>query len=615
MNIDKNRIEKTVQNLTKRLLDYRENAGYWIGNLSSSALSTAAAVFALASADRDKYKPQIDNGLKWLCDNHNTDGGWGDTAKSISNISTTLLCWSALSVSDENPDYKNAIVSAENRIIKNAGSPEPRKLAEAINLQYGSDKTFSAPILTMLALAGRLGDKQDAWKLIEPFPFEFAALPHGFFKLLNLTVVSYALPALIACGQIHFKNRKPANQLKKILRHLTQISTLKKLERIQPESGGFLEAIPLTSFVTMSLIAAGKKDNIVVKKGIRFLLDSVRADGSWPIDINLSTWVSTLSINALAQLPAFTEILAEPQKNTLKQWLLSQQYTRPHPYTNADPGGWAWCDLPGAVPDADDTAGALLALFNLDPTEPTVIQSASNGINWLIGLQNSDGGIPTFCRGWNKLPFDRSSPDITSHAINAFNRWFDKFDAAKQRKIESALFRALKYLADAQREDGSWVPLWFGNQFAPQQQNPVYGTGKVLSNLSDLPDKFADKFLPMVHKAAAYLLSVQNKDSGWGGAKSVKSSVEETAVALDGLSSILNAGFIRKKSNQKSNLPIEKIEQSISKGARRLMDIIGDGSKFEPAPIGLYFAKLWYSEQLYPVIFSLSALGKTAKIL
>ena len=125
-----------------------------------------------------------------------------------------------------------------------------------------------------------------------------------------------------------------------------------------------------------------------------------------------------------------------------------------HPYTNAAPGGWAWTDLPGGVPDADDTPGAILALVvatmqrtsdvsrgcpedeihhggtdRAIPTSPclrtSVVNSAVNdaaesGIRWLINLQNRDGGFPTFCRGWGTLPFDRSSPDITAHCLRAY---------------------------------------------------------------------------------------------------------------------------------------------------------------------------------------------------
>ena len=46
-------------------------------------------------------------------------------------------------------------------------------------------------------------------------------------------------------------------------------------------------------------------------------------------------------------------------------WLLSCQHTKRHPFTGADPGGCGWSDLSGAVPDADDTPGAILANLNL----------------------------------------------------------------------------------------------------------------------------------------------------------------------------------------------------------------------------------------------------------
>jgi squalene-hopene/tetraprenyl-beta-curcumene cyclase len=35
----------------------------------------------------------------------------------------------------------------------------------------------------------------------------------------------------------------------------------------------------------------------------------------------------------------------------------------------------------------------------------------------------------------------------------------------------------------------------------------------------------------------------------------------------------------------------------------------------DPAPIGFYFARLWYYERLYPRIFTLTALGQAARVL
>ena len=95
----------------------------------------------------------------------------------------------------------------------------------------------------------------------------------------------------------------------------------------------------------------GLADHPVAKKGVEFLKSSIRDDGGWPIDTNLATWVTTLSINALG------DDLDGVDKDAIREWLLAQQYKTVHPYTNADPGGWAWTDLPGGVPDADDTAG------------------------------------------------------------------------------------------------------------------------------------------------------------------------------------------------------------------------------------------------------------------
>ena len=129
-------------------------------------------------------------------------------------------------------------------------------------------------------------------------PFELALLPRSFYRFLNLNVVSYAIPALIAVGIAVFKEKKQGVLLRKI-RQRSVNPALRKVEGLLPESGGFLEAIPLTAFVAISLIKAGFKENRIVEKGIGFLKRTQRADGSWPIDIELSTWVTTLSVKAL----------------------------------------------------------------------------------------------------------------------------------------------------------------------------------------------------------------------------------------------------------------------------------------------------------------------------
>ncbi|GAI96970.1 unnamed protein product, partial [marine sediment metagenome] len=281
--------------LRERLIQSRLPAGHWQGRLSGSALATATAAFALSVVDGAKYGPLIRGGLDWLISNQNADGGWGDTILSLSNISTTMLCRSALTVAEQSGRCKEALAKAESWLVNFAGSLEPGALVEAVDRQYGRDRSFSAPILTMCALAGRLGDTEQAWQRIKPLPFELAMCPHRLFKWLRLPVVSYALPALIAVGQASYYHRKPKNPITRLIRLFSRRRTLDVLRRIQPENGGFLEAAPLTAFVVMSLAAAGQRDSQVVTRGAEFLVRSVRDDGSWPIDTNLATWLTTLS--------------------------------------------------------------------------------------------------------------------------------------------------------------------------------------------------------------------------------------------------------------------------------------------------------------------------------
>ncbi|MBI2928517.1 MAG: squalene--hopene cyclase, partial [Verrucomicrobia bacterium] len=199
------RLRAALAQARQALLAERNSAGHWVGELSSSALSTATAVCALSVVDRQSPIPNrqwpelISRGLDWLARHTNADGGWGDTTKSLSNISTTTLCWAAFgAVAGADEKYRAVVEGATCWLTQRAGGTTPDQLAPAIIARYGKDRTFSVPILTMCALAGRLGKGADAWRWVMPLPFELAACPHQWFAALRLPVVSYALPALIA---------------------------------------------------------------------------------------------------------------------------------------------------------------------------------------------------------------------------------------------------------------------------------------------------------------------------------------------------------------------------------------------------------------------------------
>jgi squalene-hopene/tetraprenyl-beta-curcumene cyclase len=619
----KSRLGSALDQATAALLAARGPHAHWTGELSSSALSTATAVTALAIVDREssqsEFRRSIHSGIEWLATHAHADGGWGDTVKSLSNVSTTILGWAAFgAVQGGDEKFRTVVNRAERWLQDRAGSLNPDLLARTVIARYGKDRTFSVPILTMCALAGRLGPKRTAWSDIIPLPFELAACPHQCFAALRLPVVSYALPALIAMGQAHHYHAPSPNPIARWVRNATRSKTLDVLTAIQPANGGFLEATPLTSFVTMSLAGSGQVNHLVTRRGVKFLIESQRADGSWPIDTNLATWLTTLAVNAIAAsegqpLKEAGVFSADRNESAagIRRWLLEQQHRTEHPYTHAAPGGWAWTDLPGGVPDGDDTAGALLALRHLGEIDDHARDTALVGIRWLLDLQNRDGGMPTFCRGWGALAFDRSSADITAHAIRAWATWFPESQPPVQRQLRAALTRAQKFLLRTQRANGSWVPLWFGNQFEPNEENATYGTARIVMALAD-PAVALIRTSPMsgaLERALQWLVSAQNADGSWGGFPEGLPSVEETSLAVEALAAVISAGQIPMGASR------EPAMRAMSSGVRWLIERIEAGTWTDPAPIGFYFAKLWYYEKMYPLIFTVGALGRAATAL
>ena len=210
------------------------------------------------------------------------------------------------------------------------------------------------------------------------------------------------------------------------------------------------------------------------------------------------------------------------------------------------------------------------------------------------------------------MPFDRSGADLTAHALRALHAWriplvrgsglaADR-SAALDEQIGNALDRGLRYLASAQQADGTWQPLWFGNQYHPQETNPVYGTAKVLLALRDLGRLDSAE----ARRGLDWLAGASNRDGGWGGrpageelsAAEPQSSVEETALAAEAL---LSCGQTAVH------------ETAALQGIRWLVDAVQANRHQETSPLGFYFAKLWYYERLYPTIFTVAALGQAVR--
>ena len=102
-----------------------------------------------------------------------------------------------------------------------------------------------------------------------------------------------------------------------------------------------------------------------------------------------------------------------------------------------------------------------------------------------------------------------------------------------------AIARGIRFLGQHQRSDGSWTPLWFGNEHYEGEENPIYGTAKVLMAFRDLHWQDADE----ARRGFDWLLAAQDLGGGWGGGghqlrhgrRHRPSSIEETSLALEAL--------------------------------------------------------------------------------
>src|SRR3954453_3082347 len=137
------RLESAYQTALAKLLAERTPEGYWVGELSTSALSTATAVSALSLVQKGtsahgSFDDLLRGGLDWLAAHQNDDGGWGDTVKSFSNISTTMICRAAFHLAGAAGRYDEALRRSDAYLRERFGAT-PGEQAEAVRARYGKD--------------------------------------------------------------------------------------------------------------------------------------------------------------------------------------------------------------------------------------------------------------------------------------------------------------------------------------------------------------------------------------------------------------------------------------------------------------------------------------------
>lgn len=288
---------------------------------------------------------------------------------------------------------------------------------------------------------------------------------------------------------------------------------------------------------------------------------------------------------------AAVEWLLEKEVRTAGDWVRTAKRCKP--------GGWFFEYRNAFYPDTDDTSMVLIALAKTGNSSRPAVRRA---IDWLLAMQNSDGGWAAFDRNIDKqiltkVPFadhnamlDPSCPDISARVLESLSHFGYR---AGQMPVDAAI----AFIARTQEADGSWFGRWGVNY--------IYGTWQVLAGLAAVG---FDMTAPLARRGVRWLKEHQNADGGWGESCATyddpqlagqgESTPSQTAWALLGLLAAGEAGSEEARAG---------IEYSIA-------EQMVDGTWPEEPFTGTGFPKVFYLKyHLYPQYFPLMALGRYAK--
>lgn len=186
------------------------------------------------------------------------------------------------------------------------------------------------------------------------------------------------------------------------------------------------------------------------------------------------------------------------------------------------PGGWGFGNDFEDYPDADDTAEILMLLTSDGFWSARV----SRGIEFLLTMQNSDGGWGAFDRNniENSLItqfagplrdsadlFDDSSVDVTAHIVESLSVLRRRGAELRENgpefsvRLNRAIASGVSYLLRNQEQDGAWVGRW--------GINTIYATGAALVALERAG---MGREHAQIQLGASYLISKQTANGGFG---------------------------------------------------------------------------------------------------
>lgn len=528
------RLEKSIEAGANHLLSLQSRDGYWQGELEADTTLESDYIYYLYVLD--KADPvRIAKLANYVRQRQLADGGWSIYPGGPSELSATCKAYFALKLAGDSPDAAHMV-----------------QARETVHRLGGLEHTNSY-VRFYLALVGAVG-----WELVPAIPPELMLLPNWFFiniyemsswtrgivipmGILSALRPNWRLPERAQVDEL-FKDptRKTAafdwsKQVfswknfflaadrmlklyekfpwKPLRKKALQVSKSWMLDHIERTEG--LAAIypaMMNSIFALMAMGHGPDDPLTWREIQEFSKFEIEDDETIRLQPCVSpVWDTVIAMVALEEAGVAPD---HPALVKAADWVLSKQVLGPGDWQiknkDAEPGGWAFEFRNDYYPDVDDTAFVLMALQRVKfPDEKRMEGAIRRGIQWLLSMQNRDGGWAAFDRDNDRqflcnIPFadhnamiDPSTADVTARAVECLGRfgWTAEHPAMK---------RAVQFLLKDQCKDGSWFGRWGVNY--------VYGTSGVLRAMETI-SLTAQEYC---RRGVTWLRTVQKADGSFG---------------------------------------------------------------------------------------------------
>ncbi len=528
------RVETAVKSGAEYLLSVQAEEGYWLGELEADTTLESDYIYylhVLGQAEPERIAKLANYVRRKQLDN----GGWPIYPGGPSELNATTKAYFALKLAGDSPD-----------------APHMVKARETVHRLGGLEHTNSY-VRFYLALVGAVG-----WELVPAIPPELMLLPNWFYfniyemsswtrgivipmAILSSLRPEFRLPEHARVDEL-FKDpsRKTAafHWSKQILSwkniFLAVDRGLKLYEKLPwkplrqkaireakqwmvehlDRTEGLAAIYPsmMNSIFALLALGHGPDDPLTFREIKEFSRFEIEEEDT----IRLQPCVSPVWDTCIAMVALEEAGLAADHPALVKaaDWLLTKQILGGGDWQiknkDAEPGGWAFEFRNDFYPDVDDTAFVLMALQRVKfPDKKRMEGAMRRGIQWLLSMQNRDGGWGAFDRDNDRkllcsIPFadhnamiDPSTADVTARVLECLGR----FGWAAEHPV---VRRAVGFLERDQSKDGSWFGRWGVNY--------VYGTSGVLRALETVSMTAQDCCV----RAVNWLRQVQKADGSFG---------------------------------------------------------------------------------------------------